>query len=702
MERRYNKASKRGGIYVWHKYRNILIVLCLWLCLLETPKALYTTSTPMKCVLDKVEEAVSLYQSEVDVKDCRLSISEMKNYFWDGAVGYPFRELIQSFTYRYATSYVDSLTIQYRYTKDSTIQIQQNYQKIKDELLLSLDQSMSTLDKMFYLYNYLILESEYDTDAASIQDSFQSAQYALSFSLFGPLYYGKAVCSGYSQSYLDLLNELGIETRYLTSQKMNHGWNIVKYNNQWYHVDVTYGDPIPDLKGFVDYKYFMMNDQEIASDHSWEDHSITSTSTLLSGSKYIFNQDIEDANYAYGKWYYVENGNIYSSTIDSLNKELVLDLGTIKDLFIDGNKMYYTTTNDGYYINAIYETTLNLDYTVLLTSLKSSTYIEGLFVEEGKAYVNTKGHDVHYFDVSSNASLESYLDSFNVENEAIYGQIVLTIQYYNTLFDPSKKAELLLKGSKYTVGIPLTKIGSSLYQFTLPIADLFNDTYTLEIEYDGKKYPMSAVLGEKIEYQNEEEIHVVYEAGKLSVEGVQDREEELDLSAYSLRNMDVYEGSRVTSIASKKDGFTVAGYMFEKEADCNKKDSVWREIVFVNEHNLDPAFAYRKQVTSVYKTWLNENSNATVNGKYRLDFAEYTVDFEETTMNNYKENKPTMQMLPGSYLVYMRISNGETSQLFPLMDKTLSDGTNMENTGTLPDGFEVIDSELRTLRYIVK
>ena len=59
-------------------------------------------------------------------------------------------------------------------------------------------------------------------------------------------------------------------------------------------------------------------------------------------------------------------------------------------------------------------------------------------------------------------------------------------------------------------------------------------------------------------------------------------------------------------------------------------------------------------------------------------------------------------MKPGSYLVYMRISNGQTSQLFPLKDVTLSDGTNMENSGTLPNGFEIVEYENRTLRYIVK
>ena len=36
------------------------------------------------------------------------------------------------------------------------------------------------------------------------------------------------------------------------------------------------------------------------------------------------------------------------------------------------------------------------------------------------------------------------------------------------------------------------------------------------------------------------------------------------------------------------------------------------------------------------------------------------------------------------------------------MDKTLNDGTNMENTGTLPTGFTVYDKTTRALMYTVK
>ena len=177
----------------------------------------------------------------------------------------------------------------------------------------------------------------------------------------------------------------------------------------------------------------------------------------------------------------------------------------------------------------------------------------------------------------------------------------------------------------------------------------------------------------------------------------------LDLSAYSAMNMTVYPSSRVTKIKQSGTGFLVEGYMFEQAADCIYNDARnWREIVFVNVNDASTAKAYRKQVTAVYNTWLNSNMTATVNGKYKLNYANYTVTVNPSSMNKYAGNVPGQKMAAGNYYVYMRISNGKTSYLFPLMDKTLNDGTNMENTGTLPTGFTVYDKTTRALMYTVK
>ena len=178
---------------------------------------------------------------------------------------------------------------------------------------------------------------------------------------------------------------------------------------------------------------------------------------------------------------------------------------------------------------------------------------------------------------------------------------------------------------------------------------------------------------------------------------------ESDLDAYSKMDMNVYDNSRVTSIKKSGNGFVVEGYMFEENADCIYADTRnWREIVFVNVDDASTEKAYRKQTTNIYNPWLNSNMTATANGKYKLNYANYRVEVNPSSINKYAGNVPGYKIASGTYYVYMRISNGKTSYLFPLVDRTLANGTNMENTNMLPDGFTVKDPDSRILVYTVK
>lgn len=175
----------------------------------------------------------------------------------------------------------------------------------------------------------------------------------------------------------------------------------------------------------------------------------------------------------------------------------------------------------------------------------------------------------------------------------------------------------------------------------------------------------------------------------------------LDLSAYSAMNMNVYQNSRVTKMVGNANGtLTVSGYMFN-DANCNKANSLYREIIFVNANDTSTTKAYRQEVKSEYNPWLNKNMTATQNGKYDLSYANYSVTVNPKAMLNYAKTSTTA-MAKGEYLAYMRISDGKTSYLFPLKDMVLSDGSTMEAAGTLPKGFKVNDPTERTLSYVVE
>ena len=52
----------------------------------------------------------------------------------------------------------------------------------------------------------------------------------------------QAQCAGYADAFLQMAKACGLEVRYITG--VNHAWNIIKLDGEWYHVDVTWEDPI--------------------------------------------------------------------------------------------------------------------------------------------------------------------------------------------------------------------------------------------------------------------------------------------------------------------------------------------------------------------------------------------------------------------------------------------------------------------------
>lgn len=127
---------------------------------------------------------------------------------------------------------------------------------------------MTPLQKERAIHDYLVTHTKYDYDnfrRNTIPDE--------SYTPYGVLVKGTGVCSGYARAAALLLSKAGIENL-LQDGYANiygaHEWNKVKIDGKWYHLDITFDDPVPDRGSKVSYEYFNLNDEEIKKDHSWE------------------------------------------------------------------------------------------------------------------------------------------------------------------------------------------------------------------------------------------------------------------------------------------------------------------------------------------------------------------------------------------------------------------------------------------------
>lgn len=176
-------------------------------------------------------------------------------------------------------------------------------------------ENMSQAEQALVVHDWFALHYEYDTLAAELAGTVGTAEesVAKAFRIDGLFLDKTAVCQGYALGYMYVLNKLEIPTIFVTSNAMNHGWNMVKIGESWYHVDVTWDDPVPDKLGYAYHTNFLRGDTEflMETDHyGWT--VLEEAPTDYPG---MFWENVNSQMiYHGGKWYYKEGAEIACRT----------------------------------------------------------------------------------------------------------------------------------------------------------------------------------------------------------------------------------------------------------------------------------------------------------------------------------------------------------------------------------------------------
>lgn len=123
------------------------------------------------------------------------------------------------------------------------------------------DDSMSVDEQIAAIHDDIIIHCRYtDEQAATDPSLFQAA---------GVLLAGKGVCTGYSRALMMMAEAAGIPALYVSAETMNHGWNYVRFDDGWHHIDVTWDDPLPDQGQTASATYLHMDEAAFfaAGDH---------------------------------------------------------------------------------------------------------------------------------------------------------------------------------------------------------------------------------------------------------------------------------------------------------------------------------------------------------------------------------------------------------------------------------------------------
>lgn len=107
------------------------------------------------------------------------------------------------------------------------------------------------------VHDYIINNTKYDSNRSDNKN----AEYE-SNTAYGTLIQGYALCGGYTDAIAIILDRLGIKNFSIESD--SHIWNAVYINDAWYHLDLTWDDPVnSDKSDTLQYNFFLITTEEL-------------------------------------------------------------------------------------------------------------------------------------------------------------------------------------------------------------------------------------------------------------------------------------------------------------------------------------------------------------------------------------------------------------------------------------------------------
>lgn len=159
---------------------------------------------------------------------------------------------------------------------------------------------MTDYEKALLVHDWLAVYCEYDYERL-LSNSIP----AESHTAYGALTKQVAVCDGYSKAFQYIMQKLGIPCYLTSSSEINHAWNIIFINGQYYHVDVTWDDLVWDQIGRVYHTNFLRSDAGIQeTEHTGWDSTLKAEDDSYKDA--LWAQSSGSIIYHGGFWYYVD------------------------------------------------------------------------------------------------------------------------------------------------------------------------------------------------------------------------------------------------------------------------------------------------------------------------------------------------------------------------------------------------------------
>ena len=235
------------------------------------------STEPPDALIDDIVKAMLAFEERISVEKYAITQETARNAFIKAKDTHPEIFWVNtSFGLTYGSDgIVKSMGFFYTMEKSRVAPMRAAIEAEYENIVRGILPGMTDAEKVLVVNDYMCINYEYDT--TYVADG--------THELYGVMINKTGVCDSYSKAFLYVMNRLGIECKRMVSDEINHAWNCVKIDGKWYHVDVTWNDPINDNIGLVSHDYLLVSDYNINENYSasgrnrqhygWEDIGIT-------------------------------------------------------------------------------------------------------------------------------------------------------------------------------------------------------------------------------------------------------------------------------------------------------------------------------------------------------------------------------------------------------------------------------------------
>ncbi len=395
-----------------------------------------------------IENTIRNEQSQLNVESFNIYTSdwpEVKKMFAKILNDNPELFYVSSeVSYTYYTNTGKLYTIEFYYDGLSKEQRQEMKDKLEQVASLVTD-DMTDVEKALVLHDYLVQNCAY-----AYREYLDGTLWKTEnvYSAYGALVEERSVCQGYALAYELMLSVVGIESDLCSSHNMNHAWNFVKIDGEWYHVDTTWDDPVWNTEGYSSHEYFLLSDAEMAErkHYDWE-ADYNCTSTKYDDDNYWWTQSKSRILLLNDKEYYLDAGYLGIQLIEKSGTNTTVKYeNSITWPVWDGGGWWvgnfaYLSYNEGYlfFNDRLNLYAMKLDETtpqVVYTYDKGDAYIYGAMVyDDGEVRLN--------MSQSPNKTSDEYI-TISLKRE----KPQVTVDYAAGIFTTTTDMEYSIDGGK--------------------------------------------------------------------------------------------------------------------------------------------------------------------------------------------------------------------------------------------------------------